>query len=143
MMGAAFSIAAGILITLQSVFNARASEKMGLWETNVVVHVLGLSLTLFMLLFFGQGNIMKIQEVNKLYLFGGFFGAAIIFSVMKSVNALGPTMAMAILLITQLIVATVVDGFGLFDTVAVRFELTKLGGIILMIAGIIVFNLKG
>lgn len=142
MKGALFSIIAGILITLQSVFNARASEKMGLWETNVIVHVLGLSLTLVLFLFLGQGGISRIQDVNKLYLFGGFFGAAIIFSVMKSVKALGPTMAMAILLITQLIVATVVDGFGLFDTVAVKFHMTKLAGIILMIAGIIVFNLK-
>jgi uncharacterized membrane protein YdcZ (DUF606 family) len=42
-----------------------------------------------MLLFLGQGNLMAIQVVNKLYLLGGFFGAMIVFSAMKAVNAWG------------------------------------------------------
>lgn len=143
MNGVLFSILAGILITLQSVFNTRVSEKIGLWETNVAVHILGLSLTLVLLLFFGQGSIGKLPEVNKLYLIGGFFGAIIIFSIMKSVTAVGPTMAIAILLITQLIAACLIDCFGLFGTAPVGFNSLKLTGIVLMIAGIIVFKLKG
>lgn len=33
-LGILFSAVAGILVSLQSVFNTRVSDKIGLWETN-------------------------------------------------------------------------------------------------------------
>lgn len=50
--------------------------------------------------------------------------------------------SLAILLITQLVVAAVIDYGGLFDTAAVKYHFTKLLGLGMMIAGIIVFKPK-
>lgn len=141
--GILFSFLAGILITLQGVFNSRASEKLGLWETNTVVHVLGLSLTLVCLMFLGNGSFKRIGEVNYLYLIGGCFGAIIVFSTIKGITTLGPTLSIAILLVTQLVVATIIDCCGLFGTPPIKFDITKVLGIIMMIGGIFVFKLRG
>jgi transporter family-2 protein len=47
-----------------------------------------------------------------------------------------------LLLIIQLIVATIIDLFGLFGSQEIKFDFTKPLGILIMITGIIVFKLK-
>lgn len=143
MRGIMFSIAAGLFISLQSVFNTRLSEKIGFWETNTFVHGSGFVLTFIIMMAAGNGSIKRIGEANKLYLLGGMLGVLILFSVMNAISALGATYSVAILLVTQLIVATIIDSFGLFDTPLIKFDITKFLGIAIMIAGIIVFKLKG
>ena len=143
MKGILFSIAAGVFISLQGVFNTRLGEKIGFWETNTFVHASGLVFTLIMLLAAGTGSFARLGEVNKLYMLGGVLGVLIIFSVMNAISALGATYCIAILLVTQLIAATIIDSFGLFGSPVIKFDITKLLGIAIMIAGIVVFKLKG
>ena len=143
MKGILFSIAAGVFISLQGVFNTRFGEKIGFWETNTFIHASGLAFTLIMMLVAGTGSFAKLGEVNKLYMLGGVLGVLIIFSVMNAITALGATYCIAILLVTQLIAATIIDTFGLFGSPIIKFDITKLLGIAIMIAGIIVFKLKG
>lgn len=143
MKGIMFSIAAGLFISLQGVFNTRMGDKIGFWETNTFVHASGLAFTLIMLFAAGSGSFSMLGEVNKLYMLGGVLGVLILFSVMNAIAALGATYTVAILLITQLIAATVIDSFGLFGSPVIRFNITKFLGIAIMIIGIIVFKLKG
>ena len=70
-------------------------------------------------------------------------GVLIVFSAMIAVLALGATYSIAILLVAQLAAATVIDSFGLFGSPVIEFDITKLLGIAIMIAGIVVFKLKG
>ena len=142
MIGMICSILAGILMGLQGVFNTRVSQKIGSWETNTLVQGSGLLLTVAILLFTGSGGFKKIKEVNSLYLIGGFIGVFIIYTVMQGINLLGPTYSIAIILIAQLLTAACIDIFGLFDTTPVVFHLSKILGIFLMIAGIVLFKFK-
>lgn len=137
-----FPVIAGFFITLQGVFTARVADKVGLWESNVIVHSMGLFLTLILLYFLGDGNFKNINEVKPLYLLGGFFGSIIIFTVAKSFLSLSPTFAVAILLITQLVIATIIDCNGLFGVEPVNFDVRKFIGITMMIIGIIIFKIK-
>ena len=143
MIGILFSMLAGFLISLQNVFNARVSDKIGLWETTVVVHSTGLVLAFTLMLIFGNGSIKRVGEVNKLYLLGGIFGVIVIFSVIKGISILGATLSISILLITQLVIATVIDTLGLFGSPQIKFDFTKPLGVMIMIIGIIIFKLKG
>lgn len=143
MYGMIFPIIAGILISLQSVIQTRISEKIGLWETNTMVHIGGLVMTLLFLWFQGDCNWRRLPEVNPFYYLCCFFGAFIIFGIIKGVTAIGPTLTSAILLITQLIVACLIDCTGSFGVTPSKLDFTKLAGIGLMIGGIIVFRLKG
>lgn len=143
MKGILFSIVAGVFISLQGVFNTRLGEKIGFWEANTIVHSSGLALTVIILLSTGSINFAGIGEVNKLYLLGGTLGVFVVFSVMNAISALGATFCVAILLITQLIAATIIDSFGLFGSPIMKFDITKFLGIAIMIMGIVIFKLRG
>jgi transporter family-2 protein len=136
------AIVSGISMSLQGVFNTRLSEKIGTWETNVIVQGSGLILTLLISLFLGKGSYRQIKGVNKLFLLGGFLGVIIIFTVMKSISGLGPTYAIGIILIAQLIAAALIDSFGLFGSKKINFSLNEILGVAIMLIGIIVFKWK-
>ncbi len=142
MTGILYSMIAGIFICLQSVFNTRASEKIGLLGTVTFVHGLGFLVSIIILLFVKYEGFSKIGEVNKLYLLGGIFGIIIVFSVMKGITLLGVTYSVSILLSTQLVASLLIDSFGLFGIEKIRFTLNKPFGIIVMIIGILIVKMK-
>ncbi|MCR3757439.1 DMT family transporter [Clostridium felsineum] len=143
MIGIICSIISGICMSLQGIFNTRLSEKIGLWETNAWVQGTALLVTLVICLIYGNGNFKQIMTANKLYLTGGILGAAIIFTVMMGVSSLGPTYSISVILVAQLLSAALIDLLGLFDTDKITFGTTKIIGVILMLAGIIFFKIKG
>lgn len=142
MLGIIFSLIAGLSMSLQGVFNTRMSEKIGLWEANSIVQCIGFIVTIIITLIWGKGNIKNIKDVNKLYLTGGLLGVLIIFAVMYGIKKLGPTYSISVILLAQLLSAAIIDAFGLFDSQKLKFGLTKILGVALMIAGIILFKLK-
>lgn len=142
MLGIIYSFIAGILISIQGVFNTRVSEKIGLWETTTLVHAVGFTVAFLIMIFWGDGSFKRIGEINKLYLIGGACGVIIVYSVIKGISLLGPTFSLGILLITQLVFTTIIDTYGLFESPQLSFHFTKPLGIIIMIIGIIVFKLK-
>lgn len=142
MIGLVFSIIAGICMSLQGVFNTRLGEKIGLWETNFIVQLSGLILTLIILFLAGNGNLKNIKQANKIYLLGGALGVIIIFAVMKGIKELGPTYSIASILVAQLTAAGIIDAFGLFESEQTKFGITKIIGVAIMIFGIIIFKWK-
>ena len=141
-MGFVYSIIAGLFITLQGVFNTKASEKIGFWETNTLVHGTGLVFAFVILMLFGKGDFKAIKEVNYLYLLGGVFGVFIVFSVMQGISLIGPSLCVAILLTTQLAIAMIIETFGLFGIETVRLNMTRPLGLALIVIGILIFNYK-
>ena len=142
MFGIIFSIIAGVTMSLQGVFNTRLSEKIGLWETNLIVQGTAFLFTFIAYLFLRNQQISNLKSVNKLYLLGGFIGVIITYTVMKGIGELGPTFSIGIILISQLISAAIIDAFSLFDSVKVNFHWNNYLGIALMIVGIILFKFK-
>ena len=142
MQGIIFAIVAGAAMSIQGVFNTRLSEKIGLYESNTLVQLTAFIASLIVMLIFGKGNFNEISGVNKLYLTGGLIGVIITITVMLAIGNLSPTVAISIILISQLICAALIDMFGLFESKQVSFHITKLIGIALMIGGVIVFKLK-
>ena len=56
MISIILAIISGISMSLQGVFNTRLGEKIGIWETNVLVQGIGLVLTFLISLFLRDGN---------------------------------------------------------------------------------------
>lgn len=142
MFGILMSIIAGASMSLQGVFNTRLSEKIGTFETNVFVQGTAFILGLIVMMFFRKGSFKEIADVNKLYLLGGVLGIIITVTVMLSISNLNPTYGISIILIAQLLVAAIIDAFGLFDSEKLAFGWEKYLGLGLMIAGVIVFKMK-
>ncbi|WP_055669903.1 DMT family transporter [Desnuesiella massiliensis] len=143
MLGIIFSIVAGVAMSIQGVFNTRLGQKIGLWETNILVQGIGFVIALLLFFFLGDGNIKDIKSVNKFYLLGGVIGVLITYSVMKGIDLMGPTYSIATILVAQLTAAALIDAFALFDTNKIQFGLTKILGIVIMVLGIIIFKWKG
>lgn len=142
MFGIIMSLIAGLSMSLQGVFNTRLSEKIGLLETTFLVQGIGLIITIFAMVIFGNGNIKNIKNANKLYLLGGVLAVVITYSVMIGIKRLGPTIAISTILVAQLAFAGIIDAFGLFETPKIPFGITKIIGIIVMIGGILIFKWK-
>lgn len=134
------AIISGIAMSVQGVFNTRLGDKIGTWETNVIVQATGLILTLIISFLFRNGDYHEIRNVNKLYLLGGVLGIIITYTVMISIGNLGPTYAIGIILIAQLVSAALIDAFGLFGTPKINFTLKEFIGIAFMLLGIILFK---
>lgn len=142
MIGVLFSIIAGALMSFQGVFNTKLSEKVGSWETNFIVQLTGAILTFIIMMIFGKGELKEVKNANKIYLLGGVLGVAIIFTVMEGMKNLGPTYAVAAILVAQLVTAALIEAFGLFHASKVKFSLNEMIGVAIMIIGIIVFKWK-
>ena len=138
-----YSILAGSVVAAQNVFSTRISEKIGMWETTVIVHLFGLIFALILAFAFGKGSYKNISDINKIFLLAGPLGVIIIFSVTMGVSTLGASFAISLMVIAQLTFATVIDTMGLFGMDKVPFNGSKLAGLVIMIIGLVVFKLKG
>lgn len=124
-MGYIMSIIAGAAMSIQGVMNTRLSDKIGLYESNAYVQGTAFLLSLIAMWIFGKGSFNNIGNVNKFYLLGGIFGLIITITVMLGVGKLSPTVAISVILISQLFVAAVIDAFGLMDSEKVAFTWNK------------------
>jgi len=140
MFGWIMSIIAGAAMSLQGVINTRLSEKIGVYESNVFVQGTALIFGIIVLWIMGKGDFTQITQVNKVYWLGGILGTIIIITVMVAIGKLSPTHAIAVILISQLLVAAIIDAFGWLGTDKIPFTWNKWMGLVLMIAGVIAFK---
>ncbi len=142
MLGFIMSAIAGAAMSIQGVMNTRLGEKIGLYESNAFVQGTAFLLSLIAVVVFGKGSFRSILEVVKLYLFGGVLGIVITITVMMGIGKLSPTIAISTILISQLLVAALIDAFGWMGSERVVFDWTKYVGIGLMIAGVVLFKIR-
>lgn len=139
-MGILFSILAGAAMSVQGVMNTRLSEKIGLYESNLFVQGTAFLLSLAALWLLGKGDLKALPQVQWVYLLGGVLGLVITITVMLGIGALSPTVAISIILVSQLLVAALIDAFGWLGAEKVPFTWRQYGGAALMIAGVILFK---
>ena len=142
MLGVIFSVLAGAAMSFQGVMNTRLGEKTGFLEANAFVQGTAFVLSLLAMLLFGNGSIKSLFDVNKLYLFGGVLGVVITLTVMLGIKNLSPTVAISVILISQLLVAAGIDVFGIMESEKVAISLYKVIGLLLMTGGVLLFKFK-
>lgn len=142
MIGVIFSIIAGAAMSFQGVMNTRLGDKIGIYEANAFVQFIGFLLSVVVLLIMGNGDIKGIFQTDKWYLLGGVLAIVITLSVILGIGNLSPTIAISIILISQLIFAAIIDAFGILGSEKIAFHWTKFIGVGLMIGGVVLFKLK-
>ena len=75
-------------------------------------------------------------------LLGGDIGAGITWTVIKSMDQLGPAKAALLIVIAQLIVAYVIELLGLFGVDKTPFDWQRAGGLLIALIGIAIFQWK-
>jgi transporter family-2 protein len=109
-------------------------------EANAFVQTTAALLSLAALLVYRTGSFGELGGVSKLYWLGGALGLVITVTVMLGIKSLSPTVAISTILISQLLVAAVIDALGLMGTEKIAFGWSKILGVAMMIAGVIVFK---
>ena len=138
--GIIFSIIAGMAMSVQGVMNTRLGEGIGNMEANTFVQGTAFALALIVLIFWRQGSFTALGQVNKLYWLGGVLGIVITLTVMLGIKSLGTTVAISIILISQLMVAALIDAFGIMGSEKIAFGWNKYVGLAVMCGGMLLFK---
>ena len=141
MIGFLIAIISGALMSVQGVFNTKLTESTSLWVANAFVQFTAFLLCIAAWLITDRSSMRSLFNVEpKYFLLGGVMGAFITLTVIKSMDSLGPAKAVMLIVIAQLIVAYLIELFGLFGVEKQPFVWRKAIGALVAIAGFIVFK---
>ena len=141
MIGFFIAVLSGALMSAQGVFNTQVTKTTGMWVSNAWVQFSALLLCLVAWLVAGRDSFGAIAKVEPKYvLLGGVIGAGITWTVIKSIAALGPAKSALLIVIAQLAVSYIIQLFGMFGMDREPFSWRKLGGLVVAVIGITVFQ---
>lgn len=141
MIGFFIAMLSGALMSVQGVFNTKLTESTSLWVANAFVQFTAFLLCIAAWLVTDRSSMRSLFNVEpKYFLLGGVMGAFITLTVIKSMDSLGPAKAVMLIVIAQLIVAYLIELFGLFGIEKQPFVWRKAIGALVAIAGFIVFK---
>ena len=139
-MGFLFSAVAGALMSVQGVTNTRLSEKIGLYESNFFVQGTAFVLSLLAMWFLGKGDLRQLSQAPWYSYLGGLFGLGITIFVMLGIGNLSPALATMTILIAQMVLSALIEGYGWLGTEAAGFQWRQLLAVGLMLVGIVLFQ---
>ena len=143
MIGFLIALISGALMSVQGVFNTQVTKETGIWTASAFVQFSALVVCLGAWMIAERNPLLKVFSVQPRYmLLGGAMGAFITYTVIKSMNLLGPAKAVMIIVIAQLGVAYLIELLGLFGVEKQPLSLRKAVGMLLAVAGIILFKWK-
>ena len=144
MAGFLIALLSGALMSVQGVFNTQVTKSTGIWVSNGWVQLSAFALCVVVWLATGRESVSTLWEVRPHYmLLGGVIGAGITWTVIQSVSALGPARSALLIVIAQLAVSYLIQLFGLFGMDQEPFSWKKAGGLLLAVAGLMIFQLSG
>lgn len=143
MIGFFIALISGALMSIQGVFNTQVTKASSIWSASAFVQFTALLVCLGAWAVTDRSSLMKVWQVQPKYmLLGGAIGAFITYTVIKSMDLLGPAKAVMVIVVSQLLVAYIIELFGAFGVEKQPFEWRKVVGMAAAIAGILIFKWK-
>ena len=143
MFGFLIAMLSGALMSIQGVFNTQVTKASGIWSASAFVQLTAFIVCIGAWFGMERRSLLKVFSVEPKYmLLGGVMGALITFTVIKSMDMLGPAKAVLLIVVSQLAVAYGMELLGLFQVEKQPFEWRKALGMGIAIIGIIVFKWK-
>ncbi|MBR6665810.1 MAG: DMT family transporter [Lachnospiraceae bacterium] len=141
MIGIFIALISGALMSIQGVFNTGVTKSSSVWTASIIVQFTALCVCLGAWFITDRSSLMAPFKVEPKYmLLGGAIGAFITYTVIKSMESLGPAKAVMLIVIAQLAVAYVIELFGMFGVEKQPWEWRKAIGMLVAIAGIVIFK---
>lgn len=128
---------AGSMITLQSVLNAALGKKTGNFGSVLILTLVSIALLILLILLFPEtATLSNMPGLAEWYLYvGGVLGVAILAAPIFLIPRLGATSTLTALVVGQLLLALIIDHFGLFSFPKIEISLMRIVGLVLLIAG--------
>ena len=143
MIGFLIALISGALMSVQGVFNTKVTEASSMWAANEFLQFTAFLVCIVAWLFADRTSFREVLAVEpKYFLLGGAMGAFITLTVIKSMDALGPAKAVMLIVIAQLIIAYLIELFGMFGVEKQPFSWRKVIGALIAIGGFVLFKWK-
>ena len=143
MIGFFIAILSGACMSVQGVFNTQVTKTTGMWVSNGWVQLTAFAVCVAAWFVMGRDSVMTLTKVEPKYvLLGGVIGAGITWTVIKSIEMLGPAKSALLIVVAQLTVSYIIELFGLFGMDKEPFAWRKLIGLAIAAVGITIFQWK-
>lgn len=143
MIGLFIALLSGALMSIQGVFNTQVTKSSSIWAANSFVQFTALLVCLAAWFITDRSSLLAPLKTDPKYmLLGGAIGAFITYTVIKSMDSLGPAKAVMLIVVAQILVAYLIELFGWFGVEKEPWEWRKAAGMALAVAGIVIFKWK-
>ncbi|MPN58058.1 hypothetical protein SDC9_205756 [bioreactor metagenome] len=124
-------------MAFQGTLNAALGKILGVWESTLIVHIIGTvtSLAIIIILGVGFGGLNKVGSAPWWAYLGGLLNVIIIYAVVRSMPQIGVGNATTAIIVAQLITAFCIDCTGAFGMKKIPFQYIDLLGIVLLAVG--------
>lgn len=141
MIGFLIAVISGLLMSVQGVFNTQVTRTTGMWVANAFVQFTAFLVCIAIWAVSDRTSFGTLLKVEPRYmLIGGILGAGITYTVIKAMDMMGPAKAVMMIVTAQILVAYLIELFGLFGVEKQPFSWRKVIGILLAAGGIILFK---
>ena len=141
MIGFLIAVISGLLMSVQGGFNTQVTKTTGMWVANAFVQFTAFLVCIAIWAISDRTSFGTLLKVEPRYLLiGGILGAGITYTVIKAMDMMGPAKAVMMIVTAQILVAYLIELFGLFGVEKQPFSWRKVIGILLAAGGIILFK---
>jgi bacterial/archaeal transporter family-2 protein len=130
----------GMALATQGQINGGLGKKVGVIEGSFISFSIGTLTLLFILLFFGSGNISALSTVPKWQLTGGLLGAFFVVVQVIVVPKIGVSASLMAVIAGQIILGAVIDHYGLFGGNRFPIDKQKMIAILLLFVSLYLYN---
>lgn len=141
MFGFLIALISGALMSIQGVLNTGLTKQTGIWLSAGFVQITAFFTCVLLWLFSERTPVSSLLSVRPWYMAcGGILGAFITYTVIRSMDGLGPAKATLFIVVTQIVVAYAIELFGWLGVEKTPFAWRKLLGALIAIGGIVLFH---
>ena len=111
-----FALLAGAAVQLQAPMASLMGQKLGMFSSVFIVHIGGALLSLIPLTLAGGENIREWRTLPWYILLAGAFGLIVVSAMTYTIPRIGASATVTLMVVAQLVLASIVDHFGLLGT---------------------------
>lgn len=131
------AMVAGGAMAIQGTMNSVLGKIIGMWESTLMVHIIGLITVIAVILVMGNGfqGVHKLGQAPWYVYLGGILNVLIIFGVVSSMPKIGVGNATTGIIFAQILTAVLIDKFGIMGVEKIPFRWLDIMGIGLLAVG--------
>jgi bacterial/archaeal transporter family-2 protein len=132
-------VGAGCLVGMQAPINSRLGRTVGSLQAASFSFLVGTAVLLLIAAFVhgGLGSLGQARHAPWWALVGGLLGAVYVSVALIAVRTLGASGLTAVVITGQLAISVAVDRFGLFGVAKQHVDASRIAGLVLLVAGVV------
>jgi transporter family-2 protein len=128
----------GATMAVQGTMNSVFGKIVGIWESILMVHIIGtvFALAVMVVMGMGFGGFSKLGQVPWYAFLGGILNVVIVFAVVTSIPKIGVGNATTAIIVAQILTAILIDCFGIMGVKKYQFHYIDILGVVLLAVGV-------